>query len=101
MSICFITQARLILLREGERNVFIAECKIWKGPNAFGDTIDQFIVVTFKPKEVAGENDAEQVLMHSANTLMLLSIRLGLLMNKCLLQKQITFRGGKRGRREG
>ncbi len=32
--------------------------------------------------------------MHSANTLMLLSIRLGLLMDKCLLQKQITFRGG-------
>ena len=56
--------------------------------------ISDSIVVTFKPKEVAGETNAQRVLMHSANTLMLLSIRLGLLMNKCLLEKQITFRGG-------
>lgn len=30
-----------ILLREGDRNVFIAECKFWKGPKAFGEAIDQ------------------------------------------------------------
>lgn len=32
-----------ILLREGERNVFIAECKFWKGPKAFGGAIDQLL----------------------------------------------------------
>lgn len=32
-----------ILLREGERNVFIAECKFWKGPKGFGDAIDQLL----------------------------------------------------------
>lgn len=32
-----------ILLREGDRNVFIAECKFWKGPKAFGEAIDQLI----------------------------------------------------------
>lgn len=32
-----------ILLREGDRNVFIAECKVWKGPKAFGDAIDQLL----------------------------------------------------------
>lgn len=32
-----------ILLREGDRNVFIAECKFWKGPKAFGQAIDQLI----------------------------------------------------------
>ena len=32
-----------ILLREGERNVFIVECKFWKGPKAFGETIDQLL----------------------------------------------------------
>jgi hypothetical protein len=32
-----------ILLREGERNVFIAECKFWKGPMAFADAIDQLL----------------------------------------------------------
>jgi hypothetical protein len=32
-----------ILLREGERNVFIAECKFWKGPKAFGEAIDQML----------------------------------------------------------
>lgn len=35
-----------ILLREGERNVFIAECKIWKGPKAFGEAIDQLLGYT-------------------------------------------------------
>lgn len=32
-----------ILLREGERNVFIAECKFWRGPKAFGEAIDQLL----------------------------------------------------------
>lgn len=32
-----------ILLREGDRNVFIAECKFWKGPKAFGEAIDQIL----------------------------------------------------------
>ena len=32
-----------ILLREGDRNVFIAECKFWKGPKGFGETIDQLL----------------------------------------------------------
>jgi len=32
-----------ILLREGERNVFIAECKFWKGPKAFGEAVDQLL----------------------------------------------------------
>ena len=35
-----------ILLREGERNVFIAECKFWKGPKAFGEAIDQLLSYT-------------------------------------------------------
>lgn len=32
-----------ILIREGDRNVFIAECKFWKGPKAFSATIDQLL----------------------------------------------------------
>jgi hypothetical protein len=32
-----------ILLRDGDRNVFIAECKFWKGPKAFGEAIDQLL----------------------------------------------------------
>ena len=32
-----------ILLREGARNVFIAECKFWKGPKGFGEAIDQIL----------------------------------------------------------
>ena len=35
-----------ILLREGDRNVFIAECKIWKGPKGFDDAIDQLLGYT-------------------------------------------------------
>lgn len=35
-----------ILLREGDRNVFIAECKIWKGPKSFNDAIDQLLGYT-------------------------------------------------------
>lgn len=35
-----------ILLREGDRNVFIAECKFWKGPKTFGDAIDQLLGYT-------------------------------------------------------
>lgn len=32
-----------ILLREGDRNVFIAECKFWGGPKAFREAIDQLL----------------------------------------------------------
>lgn len=32
-----------ILLREGDRNVFIAECKIWRGPKSFSEAIDQLL----------------------------------------------------------
>jgi hypothetical protein len=35
-----------ILLREGNRNVFIAECKFWRGPKKFGETIDQLLGYT-------------------------------------------------------
>jgi hypothetical protein len=35
-----------ILLREGNRNVFIAECKFWKGPKAFAKAIDQLLSYT-------------------------------------------------------
>lgn len=56
--------------------------------------ISDSIVVTFKPKEVPSEKDAGKVLMHSANILMLLIMRLGLMMHRCLQEKEITFRGG-------
>ena len=32
-----------ILLRAGDRNVFIAECKFWRGPKEFGEAIDQLL----------------------------------------------------------
>lgn len=32
-----------ILIRSGDRNVFIAECKIWKGSKSFGKAIDQLL----------------------------------------------------------
>jgi hypothetical protein len=35
-----------ILLREGDRNVFIAECKMWKGPKGFGEAINQLLGYT-------------------------------------------------------
>jgi len=35
-----------ILLREGDRNVFIAECKIWKGPKGFNEAVDQLLGYT-------------------------------------------------------
>ncbi|MNN66773.1 hypothetical protein D3C81_1823660 [compost metagenome] len=50
--------------------------------------------MTFKPKEVPEEKNASKVLMHSANALMLLIFRLGVMMHRCLQSKQITFRGG-------
>ncbi len=56
--------------------------------------ISDSIVVTFKPKDVDWEKNADKVLMHSANALMLIVMRLGALMHKCLLEKEITFRGG-------
>jgi hypothetical protein len=35
-----------ILLRERGRNVFIAECKFWRGPKAFSEAIDQLLGYT-------------------------------------------------------
>lgn len=32
-----------ILIREGDRNIFIAECKIWRGPKSFADALDQLL----------------------------------------------------------
>jgi hypothetical protein len=32
-----------ILIRSGDRNVFIAECKFWRGPKGFNDAIDQLL----------------------------------------------------------
>jgi len=56
--------------------------------------ISDSIVVTFKPKDVVWEKNADRVLMHSANALMIIAMRLGALMHKCLVEKKITFRGG-------
>ena len=33
-----------VLIRVDDRNVFIAECKFWKGEKAFLETIDQLVV---------------------------------------------------------
>jgi hypothetical protein len=35
-----------IMLREKGRNVFIAECKFWRGPKAFNEAIDQLLGYT-------------------------------------------------------
>lgn len=32
-----------VLIREGDRNVFIAECKIWRGPKAVASALDQLL----------------------------------------------------------
>jgi hypothetical protein len=32
-----------ILIREGDRNAFIAECKIWRGPKGVADAMDQLL----------------------------------------------------------
>ncbi len=32
-----------ILIRVGERNVFIRECKIWRGPKVLAETVDQIL----------------------------------------------------------
>ena len=32
-----------ILIRADGKNVFIAECKFWKGPKAFGEAVDQLL----------------------------------------------------------
>ena len=32
-----------ILLRSGDRNVFIAECKFWNGPKQYAEAIDQLL----------------------------------------------------------
>jgi hypothetical protein len=35
-----------IIIKDGGRNVFIAECKFWSGPKAFGEIIDQLLGYT-------------------------------------------------------
>ncbi len=35
-----------ILIRKEDRNLFIAECKVWRGPKVFADTIDQILRYT-------------------------------------------------------
>lgn len=35
-----------ILIRSEGRNIFIAECKFWRGPKAFTETIDQILAYT-------------------------------------------------------
>lgn len=35
-----------ILIREGDRNVFIGECKIWGGPKKFTDAVNQLLSYT-------------------------------------------------------
>src|SRR5258708_39739064 len=35
-----------IIIKEGERNVFIAECKFWDGPKALTDALDQLLSYT-------------------------------------------------------
>jgi hypothetical protein len=35
-----------IIIREGERNIFIAECKFWSGPKGLTDAIDQLLSYT-------------------------------------------------------
>jgi len=32
-----------ILIRVGNRNIFIAECKFWRGPKEFGEAVDQLL----------------------------------------------------------
>lgn len=32
-----------ILIRVGERNVFVGECKIWRGPKVLAETVDQIL----------------------------------------------------------
>ena len=32
-----------ILIREGNKNVFIAECKFWRGPKIFADAVNQLL----------------------------------------------------------
>jgi hypothetical protein len=35
-----------ILIRENDRNIFIAECKIWRGAKSFADALDQLLGYT-------------------------------------------------------
>jgi hypothetical protein len=43
-----------ILIRAGDRNVFIAECKIWKGPKTIQDAFGQLLsYLTWRDTEAA------------------------------------------------
>ncbi|MFB8242865.1 hypothetical protein ACFC58_40655 [Kitasatospora purpeofusca] len=35
-----------ILIREQDRNIFIGECKVWRGPQAIGEALDQLLGYT-------------------------------------------------------
>jgi hypothetical protein len=35
-----------ILIRDNDKNIFIAECKFWGGPKLFKETIDQLLGYT-------------------------------------------------------
>ncbi|WP_347906590.1 hypothetical protein [Pseudomonas grandcourensis] len=56
--------------------------------------ISDSLVLTFKPRQVERKEPREKVLMHSANALILICWRLMELMQKCLAEKRIIFRGG-------
>lgn len=96
--IAFMTSNRDILI--GHEQALVEVYKRTGGFNPYdwydvkSAFISDSIVVTFKPKEMPKERNASKVLMHSANALMLLVFRLGLVMHKCLSSKKITFRGG-------
>jgi len=53
-----------ILLRENDRNVFIAECKFWKGANQYQKTIDQLLGYT------AWRDTKTAILIFNRNTTM-------------------------------
>ena len=43
-----------ILVRSGDRNVFVAECKFWHGPKRFDDAITQLLgYLTWRDSKVA------------------------------------------------
>lgn len=43
-----------ILIRSGDRNIFIAECKFWSGPSILKETIDQLLgYLTWRDSKVA------------------------------------------------
>lgn len=56
--------------------------------------VSDSMMITFKPKEVAELRNAELALLHSANTLFIILMRLQGLIFSCFSQKGIFLRGG-------